>query len=265
MSNAQKPNIALRRGRFWAALALCLAMLLSAGAAGAYQWAQADVNRGLDAHRLGELAEAIRLYTLAIDSGNLGPYGMSVAYNDRAAAWADEGDVYLAQGDKKRAQKSYDQSMADYEKAIDVNPTWGMLFTNRGLTWQRLGYYQKALDDFSRSIEVEPGYGQGYQAKAWLLATCPNAKFRNGAEALEMARQAVFIERNQSTLDTLAAAFARAGDYIQAAAIQEQAADIARGSQGDQPAPEPLLRRLQLYRKKKPYTAPRPPGAALRK
>ena len=265
MSITDKPNKALTRGRLWPALALCLTVLLSAGAAGAYQWAPADVNRGLDAHRLGELAEAIRLYTLAIDSGQLDPYGLSVAYNDRAAAWADEGDILLAQGDKKRAQKDYDQAMADYAKAIDVNTTWGLLYTNRGLTWQRLGQYQKALDDFNRSIEVQPGYGPAYQAKAWLLATCPDAKFRNGGEALDMARQAVFIDRNQGTLDTLAAAFARAGDYLQAAAIQEQAADLARGSQGDEPAPEPLLRRLQLYKQKKPYTAPVPPGAALRK
>ncbi|MCF8042353.1 MAG: hypothetical protein K9K65_03450 [Desulfarculaceae bacterium] len=261
----EKINTALGRGQLWAATALCLALLLSAGAAGAYQWAQADVNRGLDSHRQGELAEALRLYTLAIDSGNLGPYGMSVAYNDRAAAWADQGEFFLTQGDKKRAQKSYDQAMADYAKAIDVNTTWGMLYTNRGLTWQTLGQYQKALDDFNRSIEVEPGYGQAYQAKAWLLATCPDPKFINGAEALEMARQAVFIDRNQGTLDTLAAAMARAGDYIQAVAVQVQAADLARGSQGDEPAPEPLLRRLQLYKQKKPYTAPRPPGAALRK
>ncbi|MBU1451582.1 MAG: hypothetical protein KKH47_11465 [Proteobacteria bacterium] len=264
MTTMDKRNTVSRRGAAWLALALCLALLLSAGAAGAYQWAQTDVNRGLDAHRRGELAEALKRYTMAIDSGELEPYSLSVAYNDRAAAWADEGDFLLIQGDKKRAKKSYDQAMADYAKAIDVNPAWGLLFTNRGLTWQRLGQYQKALDDFNRSIEMEPGYGQAYQAKAWLLATCPDPKFRNGPESMEMATQAAFIERDQSTLDTLAAAMARAGDFIQAAAVQVQAVDIARGPKGEEPAPEAMLRRLALYRQKKPYTAPRPRGADLR-
>ena len=265
MSVTDQRNKVRKGGRLCLALALCLALVSFAGAAVAYQWAQAEVNRGLDAHRLGELAEALRLYTQAIDSGTLEPYGLSVAYNDRAAAWADEGDILLAQGDNKRAKKDYDQAMADYAKAIDVNPTWGMLFTNRGLTWQRLGEYQKALDDFNRSIDVEPGYGQAYQAKAWLLATCPDPKFLNGAEALGMAKQAVFIDHDQSTLDTLAAAMARAGDFVQAAAVQRQAVDIARGPRGEEPAPEAMLLRLQLYSKKKPYTAPRPPGASLRK
>ncbi|MCB2193892.1 MAG: tetratricopeptide repeat protein [Deltaproteobacteria bacterium] len=254
----------LMRARLWVALTLALALVLCAGTAGAYRWAQADVNRALDAHRRGELVEALRLYTLAIDSRQLEPYGLSVAYNDRAAAWADQADALLGQGDKKKAKKSFDQAMADYGKAIDINPTWGMLFTNRGLTWQRLGRYQKALDDFDRSIDVEAGYGPGYQAKAWLLATCPDPKFRNGPEALDMARQAVFIERTQGTLDTLAAALARVGDYVQAAAVQEQAIDIGRGPEEEEVA-QNLQRRLQLYRQKKPYTDPPPPGAALSK
>lgn len=266
MTKAGRQNTALRQGAAWLALALALglALLWSAGVAGAYQWAETDVNRGLDAHRRGELAEALKLYTQAIDSEELDPQSLALTYNNRAAVWADEGDVLLIQGDKKRAKKSFDQAMADYAKAIEVNPTWGMLYTNRGLTWQRLGQYQKALDDFDRSLEVSPGYGQGHQAKAWLLATCPDPKLRNGPQAVEVAQTAVFIDRNQSTLDTLAAALARAGDFPQAVKVQEQVVDLAKGPRGEEPVPEALLRRLGLYREKKPYTAPRPLGADLR-
>ena len=248
----QKTRLSL--SRLALALGLAAVLALAAAPAPAYQWAPADVNRALDAHNQGDLAEALRLYTLAIDSGELDPQGLALTYNDRAAAWADQGDA-------TRKKKGYDQALADYAKAIEINPAWGLLYTNRGLTWQRLGQYQKALDDFDRSMEVEAGYGPAYQAKAWLLATCPDPKFIKGPEALEMALRAVYIDRNQSTLDTLAAAQARVGDFPQAVKLQEMAIDLVKGPRGEEPVPEDMQRRLTLYRQKKPYVAPRPLAA----
>jgi serine/threonine-protein kinase len=56
--------------------------------------------------------------------------------------------------------------------------------------------------------------------------------------------------KNQAYLDTLAAAYAEAGDFENAVKFQSQAIEPSAAS-GDQQAG--MRKRLELYRKKKPY------------
>jgi tetratricopeptide (TPR) repeat protein len=69
---------------------------------------------------------------------------------------------------------------------------------------------------------------------AWLLATHPDPKLRDGARAVELAERACALtERRFSViLDTLAAAYAEAGDFPCAIAAVEEALKRAH-SAGD--------------------------------
>ena len=52
---------------------------------------------------------------------------------------------------------------------------------------------------------------------AWVLATHPNAQYRNGAEAVSLAETAKTLSPNQSfkLLDVLAASYAEAGQFLE--------------------------------------------------
>ena len=60
---------------------------------------------------------------------------------------------------------------------------------------------------------------------AWLLATNPNASFRNGAEAVALAKRAVELSGGSEPmfLDTVAAAYAEAGRFPEALRTARQA------------------------------------------
>ena len=105
-----------------------------------------------------------------------------MAYNNRAALWADLGKL------KK--------SLNDYDMALELDSTNPLFYTNRGLTYQRWGQYHRALDDYSRALELDDGDTQALTAKAWVLATCPLAKLRNGPQAVDLASRAVVISRD---------------------------------------------------------------------
>ena len=72
---------------------------------------------------------------------------------------------------------------------------------------------------------------------AWLLATYPDSKSRDGTEAVRLAKRACDLteRRIPALLDTLAAAYAETGDFPRAISVAEEALNRARGS-GDNDA-----------------------------
>jgi len=72
---------------------------------------------------------------------------------------------------------------------------------------------------------------------AWLFATYPDSKSRDGTEAVRLAERACDLtgRRISALLDTLAAAYAETGDFPRAISVAEEALNRARGS-GDNDA-----------------------------
>lgn len=89
---------------------------------------------------------------------------------------------------------------------------------------------------------------------AWLRATCGDPKVRDGDEAVQLAKRAVELSSSNDaeSLDTLAAAYAEAGQFVDAVAIAKQAMGLAESSAVRKLAKE-IEARLRLYEQGKPY------------
>jgi tetratricopeptide (TPR) repeat protein len=101
---------------------------------------------------------------------------------------------------------------------------------------------------------------------AWLMATCPDERFRDNDRAVAAAKKAIELDGGEDYryLDTLAAAHASAGKFDDAKSIMEEVIKIAPDE-----AKERLKKRLAIYEEGKPYReAPRvvvrPPGTRSR-
>jgi Flp pilus assembly protein TadD len=106
------------------------------------------------------------------------------------------------------------------------------------------------LADYGQAIRLDPKNAEAHNARAWLLATRPDDKLRDGKLALNSARRLCELSdwKDASYIDTLAAAYAEVGDFEKASQHQRQAIELA--------TPElraPLQDRLELYQDKKPY------------
>ena len=149
-------------------------------------------------------------------------------------------------------KKEYDKAIADYDESLKLFPQYGLAYRNRGNCWLKKKEYEKALSDFKKAIELNPENPHAYNSLARVLATCPVEKLRDGNQALEAAKKANEMSgwKNGAILDTYAAALAERGMFDEAIKWQEKAfADVVFVKEkGDE-----ARKRLQLYRDKKPF------------
>ena len=96
-------------------------------------------------------------------------------------------------------------------------------------------------------------------ALAWLLATSPDPNFRDGPQAVTLARRASKLPNGNTPpfMDTLAAAYAEDGRFVQAAQIARSAIALARQA-GKTELASKIETRLNLYLDKKPFRKPLP-------
>ena len=85
---------------------------------------------------------------------------------------------------------------------------------------------------------------------AWFLATCPDEKYRDGKEAVKLAKKACEFSKGKDWyhLDTLAAAHAESGNFKDAVDYAQKALDVA-------PENKRVLCQQQLarFKEKKPF------------
>lgn len=89
---------------------------------------------------------------------------------------------------------------------------------------------------------------------AWLLATSPSAKVRDGELAVSQAQAAVAKDNRADFLDTLATAYAESGDFESAVRTQRQA--LAQAVGRDAKLIAELEARLKLFEAGKPWHRP---------
>ncbi len=78
--------------------------------------------------------------------------------------------------------------------------------------------YDNAVADLDQALKIEPNNPDALNGRAWFRATCPVAKYRDGAQAVAAATKACEVTGNKEPglLDTLAAAYAESGDFVSA-------------------------------------------------
>ena len=85
------------------------------------------------------------------------------------------------------------------------------------------------------------------------MATCPDARYRDGAKAVELAQKAVELVPRAFCLDTLAAAYAEVGKFEDAMTTQEKAIALLKKEEGETERLLKLMERLNSYKAHKPW------------
>ena len=90
---------------------------------------------------------------------------------------------------------------------------------------QLAGQAANARSHLAEAVRLKPDYVDALNDLAWILATSADAKLRDAKEALRLARHAAELtgQKDAGILETLAAAYAEAGQFPEAIKTAETA------------------------------------------
>jgi spermidine synthase len=132
---------------------------------------------------------------------------------------------------------------------------------NLGRSLESAGDQLSAIQHYRRAVLCRDDYVAAHNNLAWILATDASEHVRDPDDALLHARRAVELtnEQNFAVLDTLATAYAAAGDFEKAVATADRALQLAKPS--DLPPAQQIRRRLELFRNQQPFRMSAPMNA----
>jgi tetratricopeptide (TPR) repeat protein len=161
----------------------------------------------------------------------------ATAYGVRAVVWQTRGQT--------------DKALADSDTAIRLGIRDARIYVVRGNSRLIKHQIQPGLDDYLEAIRLDPNERRALSSLAWIWATSPDSKYRDGGRAVGAATRACELSgwKDASCIATLAAAYAESGDFAKAVEFQEKSNALFEDADDKAAGQE----RLRLYKSGKPY------------
>jgi len=178
---------------------------------------------------IGEFAEAIRINPLCAEA----LHSMGVSLTRR--------------GDVEEARPYLDSAASLKPQFADITGRLALELAAKGNFADAINYLRDALRRKPDDVEL-------LNNLAWILATGPEAKYRDGSEAVRLAERACELTHYKTplTIGTLAAAYAESGRFEDAVATAKRAATLAKAA-GDYKLAEKNLDLAKQYRSAQPF------------
>jgi len=166
---------------------------------------------------------------------------------EHAKAHNNLGAVLLEQGKP-------DQAISHFHQALQIEPNNAGVYYNLANAMSAKDKTEQAITYYRRALHIQPDFVGPLNTLAWLLATHPDQNLRDPSQAIELAQWAAGLTsyQNATILDTLATAYAAAGQFPQAIETAQKALQLAQASQQKQLA-DGIQNRLLLFRAGQSY------------
>ena len=133
--------------------------------------------------------------------------------------------AFIGRGTSRATSEEYSKAIADVSEAIWLDPLAIAAYDNRGLAWQSKREFAKAIVDYNLAIRLDPrqvnaychrgrrlggpeeirqghrrfqrgdpidrDIADAYSGRAWILATCPMPRYRDGKKAVAVGDESL--------------------------------------------------------------------------
>ena len=137
----------------------------------------------------------VRSTSAALPSPIPSPKNRAVGNTDNVTpSQIQNAESYYEQGDKHHDREEFEQALADYNQAIQLNPKYADAYNNRGNVYYNQGKYDLALADYNQAIQLNPKYADAYNNRG-------NVYYNQGKYDLALADYNQAIQLNPKYAD----------------------------------------------------------------
>lgn len=200
------------------------------------QFVKAYVNFASALGELGKVDQAIEAYRTILS--------IRPKY---AQAHFDLGRLLLGRNELEEAE-------GHFAAAIEIQPEVPGAYYYMGRVLFLRGHPSEGIKRFRQAVDLNPKFVDALGTLAWVYATHPDPRIRDGGQAVVMAERACKLTGRKvpALLDTLAAAYAEAGDFDRAVAFAVRAEELAKRA-GDGVLASRIRSHLGRYLERKPF------------
>jgi tetratricopeptide (TPR) repeat protein len=168
----------------------------------------------------------------------------------------DNSEVLLQIAALYQATKKPEKAISTYAHLLEADPKNAAGYRGRADAYLNQGNQAGAIEDYEAALKIEPKNSGVLNNLAWVLATSPDQRLRNGKRAIELATAACDVTEYKQAhiLSTLAAGYAETGDFDTAINWSKKAVEMST-----EQLKAPLTKELESYQAKKPWREATPP------
>jgi tetratricopeptide (TPR) repeat protein len=228
-------------------------------------WTCADLTRDLRNRRmiLGSVAGVVIAMLTAIafhqttlwrDSISLWRHALAVTPDNQMAHQNLGAALWTAGKADESHKESRAAAIAHARTTLKDFPNDVATHNDLGIFMVQNGNVRGGIEQWETSLQIDPNDGNALNNLAWVLATYPDDKIRNGMRAVELAKKASRLPGGNSAivLRTMAAGFAEVGDFADAIETAQQAIEAAT-AQRENSLVLTLRHEMGLYQARTPY------------
>lgn len=158
------------------------------------------------------------------------------------------GMLYVVNKQSNKAIERFTEAIANSDKKDFY------LYRHRGDAYLNVGKHADAIKDYEEAFKLKPNDSGLLNNFAWVLATSPDEKLRDGKRSVEMGLKACQETEFEQPhiLSTLAAGYAESGDFDNAVKYSSKAVEVSARQPDTADIKEQLQKELDSYKQKKP-------------
>jgi tetratricopeptide (TPR) repeat protein len=125
-----------------------------------------------------------------------------------------------------------DRAESEFEDSLTLRPDSWQAHYGLAAALIRQGKVTEAIQHYRGALAIRPDFVEALNRLAWLLAAHPDARVRNGPQAVELAERACRLTqyKQPGLLRTLAAAYAETGRFAEAMSRAREAQSLAEAA-----------------------------------
>jgi tetratricopeptide (TPR) repeat protein len=165
-----------------------------------------------------------------------------------------ESQINLAQG--LIDQEQWSEAASLFSQTVTAATSDPRIHYRFGRALAHLHRTREAMSQFASALLLRQDFADALNDLSWILATDSHPEFRNGAEAVRMSEPACELtgRKDPAKLKTLAAAYAEAGRFPEAAGTVQAALELAVQA-GSKDLAEECRLMLQSFQSARPWRA----------